>query len=329
MRIERTPVTVYDVFGYVLPGVLIVTYILYDVGIFDKVIQTILSKSNDVQAANAVMKATWADDALIAILYFTFCYVMGQVLSYLGTFFIEDVVRAFYGAPGCYLMMTKGEQEKCSLDRVLEKFEKHCQENKKSHFMIFMIISLFLWILRLFISFFHGITLYIFKPLIGPYLYASDRYDGDNTHFPLNPRYPLKKFLRKRGIFPSKNFAEKTDNSLFLLVSSFIRYEEEAKYINNYLVLAGAMRTFSMAFLLMGWWEVGQCVFYKAGWISCYYATLHFNLFYAGFYLAISLILMLLYMKFDRRYAEEIITAVIHNNYEENKHKKSYLCKEE
>ncbi|MBX9977181.1 MAG: hypothetical protein K2X98_02900 [Alphaproteobacteria bacterium] len=356
MRIERTPVTVYDVFGYVLPGVLIVTYILYDVGIFDDVKGKILNTPD-----------TWADDALIAILYFTFCYVMGQVLSYLGTFFIEDIVRAFYGAPGCYLMMTKGEQEKIRWTRTtIEKLEPCKKINEawddqnlkcKDKFLIFVRIALstiavaFLWLLRLGFSFFHGLILWAFKPLIGPYIYMSDRFDGDKESFPPDPRGKLVHFLEKRELLIPPEKEEKKNNSLFLLVSSFIRYEEEAKYINNYMVLTGAMRTFSMAFLLMGWWEVGQYYGYIDGHEyvivdQAYFLFFNSNQLVSLFgipevipsifngpacflsFFVISIILMLLYIKFDRRYAEEIITAVIHNNYEEKKseEKKCPIC---
>lgn len=83
MRVEKTPITVYDFFGYFILGFIFLSLMFYTFE--ENFVATILKKITDT--------STLADDILLGVFFTFFSYIVGHILSYISHFCIEILVK--------------------------------------------------------------------------------------------------------------------------------------------------------------------------------------------------------------------------------------------
>lgn len=93
MRVERTPITVYDFFGYFIPGFIFLCLMFYT---FKK--DYIVSTLREINGTKTVV-----DDILLGVFFIFFSYITGHILSYLSHFSIDRWVKEkfFQQKTGC------------------------------------------------------------------------------------------------------------------------------------------------------------------------------------------------------------------------------------
>lgn len=116
MRIERLPFTVYDIIGYLAPGVTSLWGLLY---MFDR-----LGILGNIQSAVLISDGAYSK-ALAALMFLITAYLLGQIIGFLASVTVERMCVAYYGYPSSYVCIKYAEAEKVldwSIKNNMEKF---------------------------------------------------------------------------------------------------------------------------------------------------------------------------------------------------------------
>jgi len=282
-RIESLPFNTYDVIGYLAPGFLL---LFWSVNLFNAIWGDVFTFLNQ--------EFSFVGQSIIIILIATTSYAMGHIIAIGASESIERICTSLIGHPSLYLI----QKENLDFQKIYSNFKLYHKTN------IGMIVNIILFFPIYLIIFIYSVT--------GNIKFIAKRL-GDNEIFLLR-----EKFNNKYGISIDSN------PDWFSICTShcFNHNQFIAQRAYNYVVIYGFCRNmsfvtnfiffFGLVFILSFGTLISQDF---SGWITFnykYYIILYF--FIPLISLLFSVMLSISFIKFQRRYAEEIIKSFIAMN---------------
>ncbi|MBC8792732.1 MAG: hypothetical protein C6Y20_14105 [Tagaea sp. CACIAM 22H2] len=275
MKVEKLPVTAYDIVSYFAPGALLILYCGY--GFHAKP----LSQLATIEELNTMVFLT------LVFLFVVASYVIGHAIALLAAFTLERLSLGFTDYPSKYLaddeaafQYAPGKWGKSVCDYV-------CRNLKKKRFDVFF------WLIGLLCLPFSILLLAITVFRLWGYLIKSE----EKTTIELLDERFYARFKKDRK-------AEGLSRRWFVLIEYYVFYRSErgAQRMYNYLNLYGFCRNAAMSFyagtilLIISWMWVGPSV-------------------HKGLFIVLSLVCALMlflgFIKFFRRYSHEAIIAFV------------------
>lgn len=275
MKVEKLPVTAYDIVSYFAPGALLIIYCGY--GFHSKPLSQLVA----IEDLNTMVFLT------VVFLFVVASYVIGHAVALLAAFTLERLSLGFTDYPSRYLADDESEFRYAPGQwgpSVCEYVFKNLKKRKG---------DIFFWLICLFCFPFSILLLAITVFRLWGYLIKSE----EKTTIELLDERFLARFNRSRK-------SEGLSRRWFVLIEYYVFYRSErgAQRMYNYLNLYGFCRNAAMSFyagtilLFISWLWIGPSV-HKALFILL-------SLFCA-------MMLFLGFIKFFRRYSHEAIIAFV------------------
>lgn len=242
----------------------------------------------------------WTQDVIYLALLLVFAYVLGHLISYQSSYFIEGLVERSLGRFSRVVEITTVNPT-ARADALRAEIRKNICRNA---FRYWNVPGFFRYI-----PFPRLVTLVHF-PLLPWYalVYALGLFEFANTRIPARMLEGARATLKER--FPETTFDD--GRQWFRWMEYFTNYNRPiaAASMYNYLVISGLMRSLSYALLIAIWFEWGYLICSlvtdtervthgEGGWTGL---TLYFLAVYAAYITTLTS-----YCKFFRRYVEEAI----------------------
>lgn len=276
-RIENLPFTTYDLVGYLVPGGIIILYVLpyleYDGGAVLQILQ----------------HATWPIQVLILTAIVVFSYITGHIISYLSSEFSEKFVLRLLGYPTHFLLIKRDVKAK-----IRENLKKIFSRETDEPIPLFTIL----------VVIFHFV---ITPPLLCIYCFMG----LDVYAKPMSKGASEACRERFQSLWPNANIDfENGEQNWFELVSYYTlnKYPYVAPKAYNYVVLYGLLRSMFFISTIVCWLLVIEWFFLDVGmkpiidffqekWIA--FVVFEFLTVCWG----------IAYCKFFKRYSKEILST--------------------
>lgn len=290
MRVERLPFTVYDIVGYLIPGITGLWCLLYVFEYFG-----ILGDTKDV----VMLGSGDFSVALAVLLFFVFAYLTGHVIGFLSSVTVERLSIAFYGYPSAYICNEYCEKEKIGKWSI----EKNKKKFSKKHAWYFPVIFIFLFPIAIFLTVINKTKFY--------YLWIKSLPPSIIEMMMLN----FEQKTESAGLVLKKiNFEESDDWFRFVCFYTFNNYQNAAYRLYNYLTIYGFIRNMCLIFNFATWFFILSSIlssielsFPKESTIQIHFAWPEISA--TVICAMLTIILFLTFLKFYRRYTEEAILA--------------------
>ncbi len=284
MRTTQNPYSVYDLLGYLIPGLLSIlgTSLMFDNDFSKGQLTAGFWKSINIDAFSL--------NHIVPLLIIA--YLTGHLLSYLSAMTIEKFSIWSIGYPTEYLLHNlKNKQQKKSLFK-FEFLKKYYTPDKKPNFFIYVLRSLLLILLL---------------PLFLPLSIASLLL---NMHITI--KKPMDSYLASYSMMKIKSYYK---NENFKLKNKFLKefdwfrplshyvtenYPQHAQKIQNYVALYGFNRNICLMTISFFWFLLFKSILENQ--FLCY-----FPIFLVFMFLAV--VFYAAFNKFFRRYSLEVIMA--------------------
>jgi hypothetical protein len=282
MRVERLPFTVYDVLGYLFPGLLLLVGVsliaehVFLIAIFDTV------KSLDTPKL-----------VFVSIFSFISAYSIGHAVGLMSSVTLEKLVTTFVAYPSEFLLSEyayKGAKESYNKKIIRRIVLQHANGNWRSFAVAIVRILFFPLVIILYIVTFSGFIFHMVKRLDNKPVQLLDKrfsaiFADDRTRLAGREWFSLVEYIVWHH---SPGGAPRMYN--YLTIYGFCRNSSFVFYVLGVILLYAVMRQFfTYGAPVTHWMEV---------WV-------------AVFCLSMSAVLLFGFMKFYRRYSYEAISSFI------------------